>query len=96
MSSSGVVMLVALGICGLGLGMHWPLAIGRAIQAGFNNPDKASAVAAYATGGSGIVLPVALGAISQSVGLKNAFLLVPAVLLVGLVMLYIHPLESKK
>lgn len=95
-SSNGVVMLIALGICGLGLGMHWPLAIGRAIQAGFNNPDKASAVAAYATGGSGIVLPVALGAISQSVGLKNAFLLVPAVLLVGLVMLYVHPLESKK
>jgi fucose permease len=89
-------MLIALGVCGLGLGMHWPLAIGRAVQAGFNNPDKASAVAAYATGGSGIVLPFALGAISEAFGLKNAFLLVPVVLLAGLVMLFLHPIESKK
>jgi len=95
-SPNGVTMLIALGACGLGLGMHWPLAIGRAVQAGFNNPDKASAVAAYATGGSGIVLPFALGAISESVGLKNAFLLVPLVLLSGLVMLFIHPIEAKK
>lgn len=94
-SNSGFLMLIALGICGLGLGMHWPLAIGRAIQAGFNNPDKASAVAAYATGGSGIVLPLALGAISQAVGLKMAFLLVPLVLAIGLVMLFIHPIEKK-
>ncbi|MEY3696904.1 MAG: hypothetical protein RJA41_554 [Actinomycetota bacterium] len=95
-SPSGITMLFALGVCGLGLGMHWPLAIGRAVQAGFNNPDKASAVAAYATGGSGIVLPFALGAISEAVGLKNAFLLVPMVLLAGLVMLYLHPIEAKK
>jgi MFS family permease len=95
-SPSGITMLIALGACGLGLGMHWPLAIGRAVQAGFNNPDKASAVAAYATGGSGIVLPFALGAISEAAGLKNAFLLVPVVLLAGLVMLFLHPIESKK
>ncbi len=94
-SPSGITMLIALGVCGLGFGMHWPLAIGRAISAGFNNPDKASAVAAYATGGSGIVLPFALGAISQAIGLKNAFLLVPAVLLIGLVMLFIRPIEQK-
>lgn len=93
-STNGIYMLLALGICGLGLGMHWPLAIGRAIAAGFNNPDKASAVAAYATGGSGVVLPFALAAISESFGLKNAFLLVPAVLLIGLLMLYVHPIEK--
>ncbi|MCX6402545.1 MAG: MFS transporter, partial [Actinobacteria bacterium] len=95
-SPSAITMLIALGVCGLGLGMHWPVAIGRAVQAGFNNPDKASSFAAYATGGAGVVLPFALGAISQSVGLKTAFLLVPAVLLVGLLMLFIHPIEEKK
>jgi fucose permease len=95
-SPSSITMLIALGVCGLGLGMHWPVAIGRAVQAGFNNPDKASSFAAYATGGAGVVLPFALGAISQSVGLKTAFLLVPAVLLVGLLMLFIHPIEEKK
>lgn len=95
-STNGLLMLIALGICGLGLGMHWPLAIGRAVKAGFNNPDKASSVAAYATGSSGIFLPFALGIASQSFGLKNAFLLVPAVLIAGLVLLYLHPLEDKK
>lgn len=95
-SQNGIVMLIGLGVCGLGLGMHWPLAIGRAVQAGFNNPDKASAVAAYATGSSGVVLPFALGAFSQAVGLKNAFLIVPIVLLIGLAMLYLHPIENKR
>lgn len=94
-SPNAITMLIALGICGLGLGMHWPLAIGRAVKAGFNNPDKASAVAAYATGGSGVILPFALGAISQAAGLKNAFLLVPVVLMAGLVMLFLHPIEEK-
>jgi fucose permease len=85
-------MLIGLFLCGIGIAGHWPLGIGRTIRAGGNKPDLASAKTALATGGAGILLPLALGAISTAVGVHLAFLLVPVILGCGMALLLRHPL----
>jgi hypothetical protein len=77
----------------LSIAAHWPLGIGRAVRAGGDQPDLASARSAFATGGSGMVLPVLLGAIAGVVGVHTAFLLVPVILLCGLGLLIFKPLN---
>lgn len=92
-SRSPLVMLVSLFGIGLSIAAHWPLGIGRAVRAGGDQPDLASARSAFATGGSGMVLPVLLGAIASFVGVHTAFLLVPLILLCGLGLLFYKPLN---
>jgi fucose permease len=93
LSTNPAVMLSALFAIGLSIAAHWPLGIGRAVRAGGDQPDLASARSAFATGGSGMVLPVLLGAIAGVVGVHTAFLLVPVILLCGLGLLIFKPLN---
>jgi fucose permease len=90
-SQSALVMLISLAFFGVGAGVHWPLGIARLVRAGKEHPDAASSRSAYATGGAGVVLPVMLGAIADQTGVHTAFLMVPAVLLIGLLLLVFAP-----
>jgi predicted MFS family arabinose efflux permease len=90
------VMLTGLFLCGVGIAGHWPLSIARTIRAGGNKPDLAAAKTALATGGSGILIPLALGAVAEFVGVHTAFLQVPALLAIGLGVLMAHPLGALK
>jgi predicted MFS family arabinose efflux permease len=85
------VMLISLVLFGIGVGMHWPLGIARVVRAGGKHPDVASSRTAYATGAAGMVLPVVLGSLSDSFGVHTAFLIVPAVLAVGLALILLTP-----
>ena len=90
--SNPAVMLIGLFLCGCGIAGHWPLAIARVIRAGGNKPDLAAAKTALATGGSGILIPLILGAVSELVGVHLAFLQVPVLLAIGMGLLFTHPL----
>ncbi|MEY4348599.1 MAG: hypothetical protein RIS43_1018 [Actinomycetota bacterium] len=90
------IMLTGLFLCGVGIAGHWPLAIARTIRAGGNKPDLAAAKTALATGGSGILIPLTLGAVTEFVGVHTAFLQVPALLAMGLGVLLVHPLNELK
>lgn len=69
--------ITGLLICGLGVALHYPLGIARAIDAAEGRPDLASARASI---GAAIAIgagPFALGALADQIGLHKAFLVVP-------------------
>ncbi|GAA3225279.1 MFS transporter [Dactylosporangium siamense] len=77
--------MAGLFICGLGVGLHYPLGIGLALAHSDGQPDLAAARASFAVGISFAVAPFALGSIADQVGPHTAFLLVPAFLLLSAV-----------
>jgi predicted MFS family arabinose efflux permease len=75
---------VGLVIAGLGLGVQYPLTIGRAIAASAGRSDLASSRASLAAGlavGGG---PFLLGALADRYGSHTAFLMVPVLILLAL------------
>lgn len=70
-------------VCGLGNGMHYPLAIGMALQVSTGLEDQAAARSSYSMAVGFSAAPLALGAIADRVGAHTAFLLVPVFLAVA-------------
>lgn len=70
--------IAGLLICGLGVALHYPLGIARAIDAAEGRPDLASARASVGAALAVGVGPFALGALADQIGLHKAFLVVPA------------------
>lgn len=90
-STDGVVLLIGLFVTGLGLGVHWPLGVARAVHASGGMTDRASALASvYGSIAIGSA-PFVLGALSDAIGFHWAFLLVPAMLGIALVILLLKP-----
>ena len=79
------VAVCGLAIAGLGLGVQYPLTIGRAISAASGRSDLASARASLAGGLAIGLAPFLLGALSDRFGSHAAFLLVPTLILLALV-----------
>ncbi len=82
-----VVAVFGLGVLGLGAGLHFPVGISLLLRAAPGRHDTATAYASVMAGVSGGAAPFALGAIADRVGPHQAFLVVPAFLLLGLVLL---------
>lgn len=89
------VMLVFLFFTGAGIGLHWPLAITRAIRAVPHLADLASAVGLLCAGLAIMTAPFALGALADGIGLRAAFLLVPALALLGVLVVWRRPVPVK-
>lgn len=85
-SESGWVMLAALGIMGLGVGLHFPLNMARMMRASRGLPDRATARSALAASLAAASAPTGLGALGDLYGIHQAFLLVEVFLLVALVL----------
>lgn len=80
LTTSALLALPALLVCGLGVALFYPLGIARAIDASEGRPDHASAragIGAALASGAG---PFALGALADLAGLRLALLVVPALL----------------
>ncbi|MEU8041370.1 MFS transporter [Streptosporangium sp. NPDC049078] len=82
LSTDPVFSYVGLAVSGLGVALHFPMALSRLLAASGGRRDRASAMAAIFSGlavGSG---PFLLGALADGFGTQRAFLMVPA--LIGL------------
>jgi len=80
---SATVPWLAIGgliVAGLGNAMHYPLAIGLAVDNSGGQPEVAVARSSWALGAAFGVAPFALGALADRIGPHPAFLLVPAFL----------------
>ena len=80
LAASPVPALVGLVVCGLGNGLHFPLAISIALRASDGRPDLATARGSYAMAIAFGVAPFALGVLADRAGVRWAFLLVPVLL----------------
>lgn len=78
--STGMAAVAAAGllVAGLGVALLYPLSVARALAAMPSDLDRASARAALASGLAIGVAPFALAMVSEGVGLRAAFLVVPA------------------
>ena len=90
-STAGAKMLLGLVVTGLGIGVHWPLGVSRAVHASGGMTDRATALASVFGSGSIAIAPFVLGALSDQIGFHLAFLMVPAMLLVALTVLFLRP-----
>jgi predicted MFS family arabinose efflux permease len=76
--------LVGLTVAGVGLGVQYPLTIGRAISAAGGRTDLAASRASLAAGLASGGAPFLLGAVADRVGTHTAFLLVPVLVVLAL------------
>lgn len=87
------LMLVFLFITGCGVALHWPLAIARTMRSAPGFVDRASGLGLFAAGIGVMVAPFALGALADGFGLRTAFLIVPALSVLGVVLVWTRPVR---
>lgn len=73
-------------VSGLGISMLFPMLLSLAIGIAPDQVDTAAARIAIAAGGSVIVAPLTLGALADQVGIRGAFLIVPGLLVLVVVL----------
>jgi predicted MFS family arabinose efflux permease len=94
LATSPVVILVALFLTGVGLSLTWPLSMARIIRAAAGNADRASALAlAFTTAAIGLA-PFILGALAGGFDVHQAFLIVPVLLVMTLVLVVVRPVPE--
>jgi MFS family permease len=86
-ATSAVVAVTGLGVLGLGLALQFPLSLVRVMHASGGRPDTANALVSVGTGLASGLAPFALGALADRVGARDGFLLVPALLASGVLLL---------
>ena len=81
--------LIGIGVTGLGMSLHYPLAVTAAIEAGGGHPDLAAGRAALGVGVAAATVPLAMGGLSDAAGIQAAFLTVPVLLAVAVTSLIV-------
>jgi fucose permease len=81
--------VIGLAVTGFGLGVQYPLAVGRAIGAATGRSDLAASRASLAAGLASGGAPFLLGVLADRLGTHTAFLLVPVLAVGALVALVV-------
>lgn len=93
-ANSTPVAFMGLGLVGLGLSMQYPLAISRLIRLSDQRPDLALGRASL---GAGIAIgfsPLLLGFLGDHIGIQKAYLLVPALVILGVIAVLASPTDA--
>lgn len=90
-TTSGAIMLFGLLLSGIGVSVFWPIGVSRVVLASGGQSDRATAMCAIAGGTAGGLGPFALGYLADTVGVHSAFLLLPAILVLGFLLMMIKP-----
>jgi fucose permease len=90
-ASTAAPMLVGFLIAGIGMGLHWPLGISRALRAADGQVDRGAAIASVAAGLAAGAAPFVLGALADRLGVHTAFLIVPVLMAAALVLVRASP-----
>ena len=85
LSDIPVIMVTGLTLTGLGMSVHFPLGIARAIRASRGHADRAAAIVSVGTGIAGGLAPFILGTLADGVGTHWAYSIVPVVLVTAIV-----------
>lgn len=73
--TGAVPLIIGLVLIGIGIGMHFPLGIGRAMRASLGQPDRAAGWTSAGIGVMSGVAPFALAALADAWGVHQAFAL---------------------
>jgi MFS family permease len=89
-----VLILIGLFVVGLGISVQFPLGMARTMRASSGQPDKAAGYASSAVGIAGAAVPFGLAVLADSVGVHLAFLVVPILIMVSILLLRLHPVRA--
>jgi MFS family permease len=95
LSAAPVPMLVGFAVTGVGLGLQAPLAIGRAVIAADGQADRGAGLTSVAAGIASGIAPFALAAVADQLGVHTAFLIVPVLLIVGILLVRAAPIPTR-
>lgn len=88
------LLLGCLFLVGLGISVNWPLGVARVVAASGGHANRGASLASVSGGIAGGTFPFLIGALADQVGIHAAFLSMPAVLVVALVILRAVPVAS--
>ena len=95
-SHSVLISLISLFINGLGISMQFALSSLRLMSFSDNRPDLAIGISSLAAG-SGIALaPFVLGVLGDHLGISRAYLMVPVLIVIALVIVILVPSTNSK
>ncbi len=86
--------IAGLVVAGLGLGVQYPLAVGRAIGSAAGRTDLAATRVSLAAGTASGLAPFLLGFMADHVGVHTAFLIVPLLIVLAFVLLSVSHAPS--
>lgn len=89
-----VMILIGLFIVGMGLSVQFPLGMSRAMRASAGQADKTGGYVSAGIGVAAAGIPFLLAVLSDSVGVHQAFLVVPVLLITAMVLLKITPVPA--
>ena len=89
-TTNPVLMITFLTVTGFGLSLHFPFGIERSIKVSAGRADKATTRIAIATAISSGIAPFSIGLLADHIGVGQAFLVVPASLLVAFTVAISH------
>jgi fucose permease len=78
----------------VGIGVHWPLGVARAVRASGGMTDRAAAAASIAGSIAIAATTVLLGVLADAVGVHLAFLAVPTLLAIALAVVLARPVRD--
>lgn len=93
-STSAPIMLLGYVIAGSGIGLHWPLGVGRAIRASAGRTDRGAGFTMIAASLASGLMPLILGTLSDRVGVHTAFLIVPVLIATALALITLKPVAA--
>ncbi len=88
------VILIGLFIVGLGISVQFPLGMARVMRASAGQADKAAGIASSGVGVAGMIIPFVLAVLADSIGVHYAFLIVPALIAVSVLLLRMRPVPA--
>ena len=85
------LLLGCLFLVGLGISVNWPLGVARVVAASGGQANRGASLASVAGGIAGGTFPLLVGVTADRIGIQAAFLAMPAVLVIALVILRAAP-----
>jgi len=93
-ATSAATLLACLFLVGVGISLNWPLGVARLVAAAGGRTNRGASLASVSGGIAAGTFPFLMGAWADEVGIRTAYLIVPAVLLVALSILILVPLRT--
>lgn len=96
LEGSVTLALAGLFVTGLGISGLYPFLLSLAIGVAGNQAVRASAVATMASGGAILCLPLLLGRIADAFGIRDAYTVIPFVLVALIIIVVAAKIETKR
>jgi fucose permease len=88
------IMLIFLVVTGCGVGLHWPLSIGRSVRSAVHIADRAAGTGLLAAGIAVGVAPFVLKSLTGVISIQWAFLIVPGLAALGVFLVLFRPVPQ--